>query len=59
LGVSSPNEKEAVMTRYAILFATLLALSACETMGGFGRDVEKAGDAIQDTAQDTEAEMSM
>lgn len=37
------------------ILSTLLAvfgLSACETMEGFGRDVETAGEAITDTAQD-------
>lgn len=45
------------MTRYAVLFAALLGLAACETMGGVGRDVERAGDAIEDTAAEVEAEM--
>ena len=37
------------MTRYAILFAALLGLTACdETMRGFGEDVEDAGDAIEE-----------
>ena len=45
------------MTRYAILFATLLTLTACETMSGLGRDVESAGDAITDEAEETQSEM--
>ena len=37
------------MTRYAILFAALLGLTACdETVRGFGEDVEDAGDAIEE-----------
>lgn len=40
------------MQRYLILFAALLALSACETVGGMGRDIESAGDTIEDTAED-------
>ncbi len=42
----------------AILFplvsaAGLTLLSACNTVEGVGRDVERAGDAIQDQADDT------
>jgi entericidin A len=35
------------------MFATLLSLSAltgCNTVGGFGQDVQKAGDKIEDAA---------
>ena len=42
------------MTRYAILFATLLGLAACETVGGMGRDLENAGDTLTDTADDVQ-----
>ena len=37
----------------AALFAALL-LAGCNTIGGFGQDVEEGGSAIQDTAQDAE-----
>lgn len=30
----------------------LLALAGCNTMAGVGRDVEKVGDKIEDTAED-------
>ena len=35
-----------------ILLATVagLALSACETVGGAGRDIENAGETVQDAA---------
>lgn len=35
-----------------ILFITLisLGLSGCETMGGAGRDIEHAGESVQDAA---------
>ena len=33
--------------------AGVLLLSACNTLEGVGRDVERAGDAIQDEADDT------
>lgn len=45
------------MTRAAILLAALVGLTACETMSGFGRDVERAGDTIEDTAQETQSQM--
>jgi predicted small secreted protein len=45
------------MQRYLVLFAVLLGLSACETVGGMGRDLESAGDAIEDTAAETESRM--
>ena len=35
------------------MFATLLSLAAltgCNTVGGFGQDVQKAGDKIEDAA---------
>jgi predicted small secreted protein len=38
----------------AMLFS-LLALSACETVQGAGRDLENAGEAISDEAQDAQA----
>ena len=33
--------------------AGLMTLSACNTVEGVGRDLERAGDAIQDEAEDT------
>jgi predicted small secreted protein len=39
---------------YILLGAALLALSACNTMQGMGRDVSTAGNAMTDTAQDAE-----
>ena len=35
----------------------LMTLTACETIEGAGRDIEGAGDAITDQAQETQAEM--
>ena len=54
------NEDEA-MKRAAVaallmplLFgAGLMTLSACNTVEGVGRDLERAGDAIQDEAEET------
>lgn len=36
------------------LTAAAVTLSACNTTEGFGRDVEAAGDAIEDTAEDAQ-----
>ena len=45
------------MTRFASLCITLLALTACETAKGAGRDIGKAGDAIAEGAQDVQNSM--
>ncbi|WP_170770051.1 entericidin A/B family lipoprotein [Ruegeria lacuscaerulensis] len=42
------------MIRTALIGLTLLALTACETAKGVGRDIEKAGDAITNTASDVQ-----
>jgi entericidin A len=36
-----------------VSMATLTLLSGCNTVEGVGRDLERAGDAIQDEADDT------
>jgi predicted small secreted protein len=51
------------MKRAIVLFSLLISaagvttlsamLSACNTVEGVGRDIERAGDAIQDEADDT------
>ena len=41
----------------AVLLALMLALGACNTMSGAGEDVEAAGDAMSDTAEDVEEDM--
>ncbi|WP_204113778.1 hypothetical protein [Shimia biformata] len=38
------------MTRILVLLTAFLALTACETAKGVGKDVGKAGDIISDTA---------
>lgn len=40
------------MTKTALFTIMLLALAACETAKGAGRDIRKAGDAIESTAND-------
>lgn len=46
-----------IATRSAALFATLLALAACETIEGAGQDIENAGEVIEGQAQETQAQM--
>ena len=36
------------MTRLATMLSALALLAACETVEGFGRDVETAGEVIQE-----------
>lgn len=44
------------MMRLLVLLA-LLAVSACETIEGAGRDLQMAGEAITGEAQETQAGM--
>jgi predicted small secreted protein len=48
------TEEEQQMKSYliaiSISFFTIMTLSGCETMEGFGRDVEKVGSEIEDKA---------
>ncbi|MDF3073855.1 MAG: Entericidin EcnA/B family [Alphaproteobacteria bacterium] len=54
-----------VVMRKALPFALLLgifvvqalALTACNTTQGFGKDVEKTGEAIQDGARDAKRDL--
>ncbi len=39
------------MTRIALIIA-ILGLAACETVEGAGRDIEKAGEAISEAAEE-------
>jgi predicted small secreted protein len=43
---------EKTMRVVIMLLAGLLALSACNTFEGVGRDVQDAGEAIEDEAQE-------
>lgn len=36
----------------ALLFGSMVSLTACNTVEGAGRDVQKAGEEIEDAAQD-------
>lgn len=39
------------------LFGTLSALTGCNTVAGAGKDVERGGEAIHDTAKDVQQKM--
>jgi predicted small secreted protein len=39
------------------MFGTLSALSGCNTMVGAGKDIERGGEAVQDTAKDVQKKM--
>lgn len=41
----------------AALAGVTLMLAGCNTISGFGRDVEAAGDAVSDTAEETKQQM--
>jgi predicted small secreted protein len=45
------------MTRIAIFLAALVGLTACETVGGLGRDVRSAGEAVEETAEEVQEDM--
>jgi entericidin B len=45
--------KRAVFSMPLVLGAALTLLTGCNTVEGVGRDLERAGDAIQDEAEDT------
>ncbi|HWU82192.1 MAG TPA: entericidin A/B family lipoprotein [Methylophilaceae bacterium] len=36
---------------YVLLTSTMLLLSACNTMSGAGKDIQKGGEAIEDSAE--------
>ena len=36
---------------YVLLTSMLLLLSACNTMSGAGKDIQKGGEAIEDSAE--------
>lgn len=41
----------------ALVLAAAFSLAACNTMQGAGKDISTAGDAVTDTAQDTQQHM--
>ena len=40
-----------IISKFLLMLSCILTLSACETMNGAGRDIESAGDAVQNAAQ--------
>ncbi len=49
--------KEKNMIRAILIGLSLFALTACETAKGAGKDIEKAGDAIQNAASDVQEKL--
>ena len=45
------------MIRIALIGLALTALTACETAKGAGKDIESAGDAIQNAASDVQEKL--
>ncbi|WP_170384792.1 entericidin A/B family lipoprotein [Ruegeria atlantica] len=45
------------MIRAILVGLALFTLTACETAKGAGRDIEKAGDAIQSAASDVQEKL--
>ena len=39
------------MKALALMFAAMIALTACNTMAGLGKDIERTGEKIQDKAK--------
>ncbi|MEK8048989.1 entericidin A/B family lipoprotein [Ideonella sp. DXS22W] len=39
------------MTRFILLLAAVLSLSACNTIKGVGQDIKKAGETIEGAAK--------
>lgn len=55
----APNDRSYGAWLLGLIAAALLALtvSACNTVSGMGEDVEAAGGAVSDTAEDVEDEI--
>ena len=45
------------MRHLLMLASALFVLAGCETVGGFGQDVENTGEALQRSAQETERDL--
>jgi len=56
-GVHAAHGQEQDMTRVSSIVAMMLALAACETIEGFGEDVETGGEIIQDSAGDVQSDL--
>ncbi|WP_366658338.1 entericidin A/B family lipoprotein [Fodinicurvata sp. EGI_FJ10296] len=51
------SRAQSAMAVAAILIGSF-ALSACETMQGFGRDVQSGGEAVEDSSEDVQRDMN-
>ncbi|EWY36823.1 hypothetical protein N825_23465 [Skermanella stibiiresistens SB22] len=49
--LNRPNRKARTLTVAAGALALVTLLGACNTIEGFGRDTERAGEAVQDKAK--------
>lgn len=45
------------ITLMSLLLLSSFGLAACNTISGMGQDVEAAGDAVSDTAEETKEQM--
>jgi entericidin B len=57
LSLGSGLANPAAWTLCILLLGLMLTLGACNTISGAGEDVEAAGDAMSDTADDVEEDM--
>jgi predicted small secreted protein len=57
LSVGSELANPAAWALGVVLLGLMLTLGACNTISGAGEDVEAAGDAMSDTADDVEEDM--
>lgn len=46
-----------MLKRIAVLCCLGFVLAGCNTMAGVGRDVERGGEMLQDTARETQRKM--
>jgi predicted small secreted protein len=57
----NPKKRESIMLKKLLYtlaaMATVFALSACNTMTGVGKDVEKGGQKIQEESKETQRKM--
>jgi predicted small secreted protein len=57
LSLRSDLASPSAWTVAMLVLGLMLTLGACNTMSGAGEDIEAAGDAMSDTAEDVEDDM--
>jgi len=57
LGPPQRHEQGAVMNKLCCTLAFCLLLSACNTINGMGRDLQKGGEKVQEAAQSVQKKM--